>query len=417
MGLSGVQRTLKFVKYLSDYGWRPTVLTVAANAYFALDESFLGELEGRPVDIWRTSPGRVVTMVRQPRTALLGRERPRKLLNRISQFFFIPDNKIGWRKQVRALLAERDLSHFDAVYSTAPPYTDHLIGLEIKRRHGLPLVVDYRDAWIEYPYHTYWTPWHRRRHLQLEGEVIDGADAIITASSYVRDLIVARHPDAASRAHVITQGYDPEDFEGDLPPVAVDPGEVNFVYTGLFYEDRDPLLLYRALVSIRASHPKLYERMRFYMIGYVQDEYRSVAETMGVADRFVFQGQVDHREAIAWLMACDIAWFNIGAIHAGYQTVSPGKVFEYLGSCKPIIAIIPENDIRTILSGFDHTFIIRPDDQRSLEEVLVDLAGRKLAGTLPQADRQSVERFSRRTLTGTLAGLLGEVAGSVPPPL
>jgi glycosyltransferase involved in cell wall biosynthesis len=413
MGFSGIQRTLKFVKYLPEFGWNPTVLTVTPHAYFAFDDTFLDELAGKPVEIWRTEPGGIFSAMKKRRTVSLSNERLRKILNRISQFFFIPDNKVGWRRQVRKFLAGKDLSHYDIIFATAPPFTDHLIGAELKERHGIPLVLDFRDAWVEYPYHKYWTSWHRRRHVELERGVVRAADAVITTNRYVRDLLIARQesPDAASRIHVITQGFDPADFR--TPTVAnvpeLDHATINFVYTGIFYEDRDPLVLYRALAAIRTRRPEIYRRMKFYMVGYMQEEYQEMARTMGVDDRIVYCGYVEHHIAVEWVRRADVLWFNIGAQHKGYETVSPGKAFEYLGSRKPIVAILPENQIREILSGFSHTFIVDPDDHEHLAEVLIDLTERHERGTLPEGDPEAIALYDRKRLTGELARIFEEI--------
>lgn len=414
MAMSGIQRTLKFVKYLSEYGWEPTVVTVSPHAYFAFDDSFLGELEGRPVEIWRTNPAPVFKLMGNRKTISLSNERLRRAANRLSQLLFVPDNKIGWKNQVLSFLAGKDLSAFELVYATAPPFTDHLIGLEVKRRFGLPLVVDFRDAWIEYPYHKYWTPWHRRRHLQLEAEVVRGADAIVTTNEHVKGLLAGRHGGlpTAAKIHVITQGFDAADFAGTgrpHPEVEVAPDEVSFVYTGVFYEDRDPKLLYDALARLKSLRPELYRRMRFYMVGYVQEEYRQAAEAIGVGDRFVYCGYVGHDVAVAWLKAVDVAWFNIGAKAGGQETVSPGKAFEYLGSGKPILAIIPRNEIREMLATFDHATIVDPGDEAGLVAALTRFAEGKIAGTLPTADPERIGRYDRRRLTGRLAQLFASV--------
>lgn len=419
MGFSGIQRTLKFVKYLPEHGWLPTVMTVTPHAYFAFDDTFLEEIAGLPVEIWRTGAGGVFSLVKERRTVSLKNERLRKMLNRVSQFFFIPDNKITWKKQVMEFLKGKDLSAFDMVYATAPPFTDHLIGLEIKRRYGLPLVVDFRDAWIEYPYHLYWTRWHRRRHESLERSVVAGADAVVVTNPHLRQLLLGRQTsgDAAGRIHVITQGYDPADFRSTAAEAVgpLDPAKVNFVYTGIFYEDRDPMVLYQALALLKRSSPEVYARLVFYMVGYVQEEYQEMARVMGVADRIVYCGYVEHPTAVEWVKQADVVWFNIGAQHKGFETVSPGKAFEYLGSGKPIVALVPKNQIRDILSEFDHTYIVPPDDHQALARVLAELSRLHAEGRLPVADPEKIARYSRRRLTGNLAQLFDGIAAGAPP--
>lgn len=414
MGLSGIQRTLKFVKYLPDYGWEPTVLTIAPHAYFAFDDSFLNELRDRPVTIWRTEPGGLFSFLKKRRTISLKNEGARQLINRLSQALFIPDNKIGWKKQAMKFLAGEDLSQFDLIYATAPPFTDHLLGVDIKRKYGKPLVVDFRDAWLEYPYHIYWTGWHRRKHAELERSVVESADAIVTTNEFMKNILAERYQGVAAseKTFVISQGFDSEDFASDAAAdIQMRSDEINFVYAGVFYEDRDPLMLYRVLAELRRSIPDLYGRLRFYMVGYVQEEYRELARTMGVEDRITYVGYVEHSVVIAWLKRSDLAWFNIGARHKGYETVSPGKAFEYLGSRKPIMAIIPENEIRTILSGFDHTFIVDPEDDAALRRTLIELDRRKKDGTLPVGDAERISMYDRKKLTGKLAAILERASG------
>lgn len=145
MGLSGVQRTLKFVKYLPQFGWLPTVLTVEPRGYFARDESLLQDLDGRDIRVVRTpaaGPGRFFA---KKEVVSLPPERTRKFLSRISDAVFFPDNKIGWKKRAVAVaLALHSETPFDLVFTTAPPFTDFLIGSAIKKHIDRPLVFDYR---------------------------------------------------------------------------------------------------------------------------------------------------------------------------------------------------------------------------------------------------------------------------------
>lgn len=409
-GYSGVQRVFKFVKYLSSYGWEPTVLTIQPHAFYAFDNSFLKELEGQQLEIWRTNPGGVFSMMKGNRTISHTKEKLRKIASRISQMVYIPDNKIGWRKQVATFLADKDMSKFDLVFSSAPPYTAHLAALDVKQRYGLPLVTDFRDAWVDYPYHNYWTPWHKHRQGVLEKKVVTSADSVVVTNQYMKRLLQGRYGSQVD-VQVVTQGFDSGDFsrESNFPEVKVNSDEVNFVYSGIFYEDRDPIILFQALVVLKNRYPDVYKRLRFYMVGNVPEEYKHIAEQMGVNERFVYCGYVEHPVAVAWLRATDIVWFNIGAREKGHETVSPGKFFEYLGSGKPILGIVPANDIRDILAASPHAFIVEPDNREQLADVLRQLYEMKQSNTLPQADRDAIMKFDRKMLTGQLAGIFNSV--------
>lgn len=412
MGLSGVQRTLKFVKYLPEFGWQPTVLTVEPHAYFAFDDTLLHELDGKGIQIWRIEPAGIFSLFKGRKTVSLKNEGVRKVLNRLSQAFFIPDNKTGWGKQALQQLEKRDLGQFNAVFATAPPFTSHLLGGQLRHRHGIPLLLDYRDAWLEFPYHHYWTDWHRKKHQALEQRSLAAADAVIVTSSHIRRLLLQRYPNLQldSRLSVLTQGYDSQDFHQASPVQPLDSATMHFVYTGIFYEDRDPQQLFRVLAQIKAQHPQVYQILAFHMVGYVQEEYRAIAEAMEVDDCCHYHGYVEHHESIRWIQRADVVWFNIGSRSQGFQTVSPGKAFEYLGSRKPILAILPENDIRTILESFHHAFIVNPEDDDTLRQTILHLADLKQQGRLPVGDAAAISRFDRRTLTGELANILHRIS-------
>src|SRR5579862_8968600 len=151
MGLSGVQRTLKFVKYLPQFGWHPTVLSVTPTGYFAQDDALLSELDGLGITIARSGSWDANRVFKSKGTIRMPSERMRKILTFLSDTFFIPDNKIGWKRKAlrvaRNLMKER---HFDVIIATAPPFTDFVIGAQLHDEFGTPLVLDYRDPWLDY---------------------------------------------------------------------------------------------------------------------------------------------------------------------------------------------------------------------------------------------------------------------------
>ena len=276
MGLSGVQRTAKFVKYLPAFGWHPTVLTVEPTGYFARDESLLEELDQSAVTIVRTpaaGPGRVFA---KKEVVKLPGERTRKLLCRVSDTVFFPDNKIGWKRRAVARALElHGETPFDLIFTTAPPFTDFLIGAEVKEAIGKPLVFDYRDPWVDYPFRFYLTPFHRMRHSYLEKNALRASSHVVTTSRRVKELLINRYPFLSFHdVDIISQGFDPADFPGvpGRPRAARAGGKMKITYAGVFWEDRIPDHFLQALHDLFQERPKLRGRIEAEFVGTFREE-------------------------------------------------------------------------------------------------------------------------------------------------
>ncbi len=351
MGLSGVQRTLKFVKYLPQYNWHPTVLTVDPRGYLARDESLLDDLKGRPVRVVRTpaaGPGRLLA---KKDVVALPPERARKLLTRLSDAFFIPDNKIGWRStavaQALALHAERP---FDLIFATAPPFTDLLIGADVKRRIDRPLVLDYRDPWVDYTFRWYPTPLHRLRHRSLERRALKASSHVITTNRRVKELILRRYRFLTYHdVEIIPQGFDPEDFRNLEDP----PGKgsakarnrkMRITYAGVFWEDRVPDFFLQALHDLYEQSPKLRGRIEAVFVGTFREENLRLVTKLGLQDSVTVLGYLPHRETVKQLKSSDVLWMIVGD-----DVGSPGKTYEYIGAGKPILGCAPEGFIKNAI--------------------------------------------------------------------
>ncbi len=217
MGLSGVQRTLKFVKYLPDYGWEPTVLTVTPTAYYALDYSMLRELSEYGIRTVRTNSLDPTRLFESGKPVKMPHEKLRNFLSAISQAIFIPDNKIGWKHEAiragRKLLARRRIQchflHCAALYM--PSYWSGII-----KEFNIPLVLDFRDSWVDNPLHFYITPLHKMLHQKLEKKVLKTSNRIITINRRIKELMLRRYRFLSyNDIAIIPQGYDPEDFRVD----------------------------------------------------------------------------------------------------------------------------------------------------------------------------------------------------------
>jgi len=405
MGLSGVQRTLKFVKYLPVFGWHPTVLTVEPRGYLAKDDSFLQELEGRNVRIVRTSPAGPGRMFRRKPVVGIPTEWKRKLLSRVSDTLFIPDNKIGWtRRAVTKALALHRETPFDLIFATAPPFTDFLVGRKIKEVINKPLVLDYRDPWVDYPFKFYPTPLHKWRAIVLERKALRASSHVITTNRRVKEQIIRRHGFLSYHdIDIISQGFDPEDFPASLTrsrkkaETTTDTGKkMRVTYAGVFWEDRVPDHFLQALHDLFRDTPRLRGRIEAVFVGNFRDENLKLVTRLGLQDTVRVLGYLPHPQCIKEMVDSDVLWMTVGD-----DLGSPGKTYEYIGARKPILGLVPDGFIRaTILEAGGKA--VPPTDvpaiKAALEEFHARFERKQLKG--PRAD--VVDRYDRVKLTGSL---------------
>ncbi len=245
MGLSGVQRTVKFAKFLPKYGWKPTVLTVEPTGYYAFDDTLLKEAEEAGVKIVRTPSFDVNRLLKKQGVIKMPSERMRKVLQFFGDLFFIPDTKIGWKSSaVKAASELIEHERFDLLFATAPPQTDFLIGATLKRKFEIPLVVDYRDAWLDYPFKYFPTPLHRLWHAHLEKRVLKAADKVIVTHRRVKESILRRHKTVDYKeVIIISQGFDVEDFPPTNSEKHIKPVKMKITHAGTFYAERNPVTM------------------------------------------------------------------------------------------------------------------------------------------------------------------------------
>jgi glycosyltransferase involved in cell wall biosynthesis len=400
MGLSGVQRTLKFVKYFSEFGWQPTVLTVQPRGYLAQDDSLLTDLEGRNVRVVRTSAAGPTKLVTRKQTVNFPSEWSRKLLSRISDTIFIPDNKIGWkRKAVARAIALAKETPFDMIFATAPPFTSLLIGRAIKRKLNIPLVLDYRDPWVEYPFKFYPTPLHKLMNIQLERRALRASSHVVTTNRRVKELILRRYRFLDySDVDIIPQGFDPEDYRKarSVPLPQHNRKAMRMTYAGVFWEDRKPDYFLRALAEVLKEQPRLRGRINAHFVGNFREENRKLVVRLGLHDSVTETGYLQHVDCIRELLTSDVLWMIVGD-----DVGSPGKVYEYIGAGKPILACAPDGFIKSAVLEAGG-IVTAPDDVPAIKEAIVNLFNRWERHELTGPDQEVIDRYDRVILTRSL---------------
>jgi len=407
MGLSGVQRIAKFVKYLPHYGWQPTVLTVYPGKYFAYDTSLLREVEASGAEIIRTAtldPLRLLagTQGQLERPLQMPSERLRRLWNIVNGWLFVPDNKIGWLPlAVRAGEAMLKQHRFEVLFASSPPPTALLIGARLQQKSHLPFVVDYRDDWLENPRQLFPTRWHRWLHARLERYVLRRATCAITINTTLARQLSKRLPGDKGAPIVIPHGFDPEDFE-NAPILPRSPKRLCLLYAGVFYDAQQPDDFFQGLAQWLGQQPEAREHVEAVFIGLQPPHVPQRVAQLGLNDIVRFEGYRSHPETIAALKTADVLWMTVGE-QPGAAGISTSKLFEYIGSRKPILALVPEGEARTLLQEYGAAYLAPPHDVPAIACALARIYTDWKAQRLPEGKAEVVNRHSRRLLTRHLA--------------
>ena len=414
MGGGGVQRVAKFVKYLPQHGWRTTVLSGRAEDYWMRDESLANEIPPS-TRVVRTAAASGLGILRRVGGVPAARRSAGGFgfLRRAGAWMLIPDTYVGWRPF--ALRAARDILRADppaAILSTGPPETNHLVALALRRETGLPWLADFRDPWFGLHLFPAPTRWHRRQHQALERDVLRAADCLVATTTWLRDLLRERAA-AAARIHVIRNGYDPEDF-GAAPVPPPDPGgPLVLAHTGMLTLSRSAAGLLQGLGTLLERQPELRGRVRVELVGARESANDALVTSAGLRDCVRFRGYVPHRDAIAAMLAADVLVL-IKHADARYRGLVPGKLYEYLGAGRPILALVPESEAADLIRELGCGEVVPPGDGEAVARALAAFLEAKQAGTLVTRYRTAAAAaFTRPEQARNLAALLDQIAPRV----
>ena len=402
-GLSGVQRTLKFVKYMPKYNWQPTVLTSGTNAYYAYDYSLLKEIDESVVKIVRVSSKEVNSLIPKKGTVKMPGEVFRKILSFVSSLLFIPDNKKQWAKnaliEARKLLKEEQ---YDLIFVTGPPFSSFTIAAQLKKEFDVPLAIDYRDLWYGYYFAIYPTPYHKSRNKQLEYQALKAADKIIVINRRIKEKIMEYYPFVSHRDIIIVpHGFDPEDMEkAGTEPRTKD--KLVIAHSGLFYEYITPKYLLNAFKSLVEERPDIASNIELVFIGILRKSLLRQIRRLKLEPFVKITGYVSHIEAVRKILSSDVLWMMIGK-GRNSDAHSPSKFFEYVGTGKPIIGLIQDGStLKLSLQEYKASYTCDPYDEKSIKELLLQVYEDYRLNKLPQPDPEVIARYRRDNLTEML---------------
>lgn len=412
-GGAGVQRWLKFVKYLPQFGVQPVVVTVNPEyaSYAVTDESLIADVAAG-VEVHRTQSRepfgayKKISANKQIPQAGFANEKNAGFIEKLARFirgnFFIPDARKGWNNYAFAKCCEIiEREKIDAIVTTSPPHSTQLIGLRLKQKYGLRWIADLRDPWTDIYYYNklYHTPIAKRIDLKYERSVIEKADKVVVVSKAIKRTFENKgYTIAADKIAVIPNGYDHTDFEN-----IVQATNTNFVitYTGTLSNDYPITGFIDVLAELIAEGNDI--TLRFF--GSLPGDIAQLATTK-LGNKVEINSHVTHTQAIEKMQSSDALLLLIPDV-PGNEGILTGKLFEYLASHKPIIGIGPENgDAAEIINDCNVGKMVDSASKEGLKLYVQNLITQKAAGKPQAINTEMVSGFSRLALTKKMSSVI-----------
>lgn len=408
-GGPGVQRWLKFVKYLPDFKVTPIVYVPENPSYPITDEGLLSQVPEN-IQVLKQpikEPYGVAGMLSRKHTksisaGIVPHQKKQNLLQKLMLYvrgnYFIPDARIGWVKPSITYLENVLTSQgIDTIITTGPPHSLHLIGLGLKERlPELEWMADFRDPWTSIGYHDKlkMTKKTKAKHKDIEREVLQSADKVIVTSPRTKKEFskITTQP-----ITVITNGYDiAENQKIEL--------NNNFTvsHIGSLLSDRNPKILWSALSAIVTTNKAFRDCFRLSLSGRVSETVLESIAVYGLEGYVQLEGYVSHQKAIQLQREANVLLL-IEIDSQATKAIIPGKLFEYLAARRPILAIGPEDsDIQSIIENTSSGNYFTYTQEDAIRELLLQHFNRYQKGTA-QLQTGSIQQYHRKELTKTLA--------------
>ena len=410
-GGPGVQRWLKFVKYLPEFNIEPVVFIPKNPNYPFIDKSLVSEVsEGitiinHPINepykwagFFSNKSSKTISK------GIISDEKEQSFIEKIMLYirgnFFIPDARVGWVKPSVAFLFDYiQKEDIETIITTGPPHSVHLIGLQLKQKLGVKWLADFRDPWTTIGYHKQLklTSASRAKHKSFEKQVLNNADQIIVTSFVTKKefQIITDKP-----IEVITNGYDDEaavDFNMDT--------KFTVSHIGSLLSKRNPEILWRVLNELVNENEDFSKDFQLNFIGSISEKVLESIKNNNLSNYINEVGYVSHREAVVFQKKSQLLLL-IEIDSEDTKCIIPGKLFEYMVSNRPIVAIGPkDSDVEKIIKETNTGNYFNYSDNESLKRIILEHYKAFQNNTL-QSHPIGLQKYHRKALTKSLANLL-----------
>lgn len=412
MGMGGVQRIVKFVRYLPEYGWNAKVVTVKPTIYYAYDPELLSEIPKEAIICTESlDPLRVAAwLMRNQRDSSKNITKENKLFHWMNPWLAFPDSKIGWipfaYRQAKKIIRD---CNTPVIITTSPPLSSHLAGLWLKKKYPVRWIADFRDYWIPPYSETLPTGFHTRFHKKLRQKILRTADKVTVVSSDIKNQFCRDNLISLDKCVVITNGFDPADYPETFP---FDENKFRIVHMGTLNAINDPRSFLKALEQVIQREPDFLKNAQFIQIGKWFNKNQMLTNCgTEIKEIIVDVGYLSHREALKIFCGGDLLLFVLGE-QCPIGWIS-GRLFEYLPLVQPILGIIPEGEAAQLIRNYNRGIIISPGNVKEIAEAIVHYYKLWLSGSYTKkglsytdSTPRELEIYTRKHLTGQLANIM-----------
>ncbi|WP_315077728.1 glycosyltransferase [uncultured Clostridium sp.] len=429
LGWSGVQRTLKFVKYLREFGWEPIVVTVGKSKFSVLDESLMKEIpkdiklvridDIKFKDVTDRYKEEMMNLVKYSFDNIdenLRYEYETMIENKFAELrnlFLMPDGNAIWANSVIDKIEKKiNINEIDVLFTTSAPYSSHLIGLYLKDKYGIPLVCDFRDEWTNNPYISLDNKSLRYKiERSLEANILNKADRVITITSissenYIKDFSIDEE-----KVNLITNGYDEEDFKFNRNNKCKSR-KFKIVYNGSLYTSINPYTFIQAIMNLIRDDELKTEDLEIIFNGKIESEILNNILNMSnsINKNVIINGYLSHEESLKISSTADVLLLIIGDGEKA-KSVYTGKVFEYLRLGIPIIALSPKNSlIDKLLVETNSGVNVEYDNIFNIQKEIKVYYEKWKNGYIVKINRNKINKYERKELTKKLVNIFREIS-------
>lgn len=414
-GGPGVQRWLKFAKYLPEFGIEPIIYTPENSSYPIIDKSLLKEVSP-DLKIIRTKiwePYQIAEKLhpknKDYKAGHFENSKKQSLLTKLSVFirgnFFIPDARKFWVKpSVKFLRKYLQENQIETIITTGPPHSLHLIGLKLKQNHpGLKWIADFRDPWTAISYHSdlKLNASSQEKHRYWEKSVLENAD-IVLATGF-SDALNYKNS-GANKVEILTNGFEETDFRiGKMLT-----SKFKLTYSGGLEAARNPVVVWSALKELVSEYPEFEKELELVFYGNLSQEVEDTIHQNHLSDYLIKKGYVSHKESIQGIKNAELLLLANFPDERS-KGIIPGKIFEYMATGNPVLAVGPNGgDVEKILNETESGEYFTPYQKLEIKSFIL-AEYKKWKKEISKQPSSKILQYSRKALTERLSEIIANI--------